>query len=339
MKLQDLRKHMKAKGLSACMFFSDDPNYTYFARSNASGLLVVPEKKQPFIITNRMEAELLRQETSIRIELADGKKATELVKSRLGHIKAVGINKHSLTLGMLSGLKQGLKARFQDVSEACELLRAIKTPDELHTMRNAASITTKVFRDFLKTHPATELRAVAFLESRMRRLGTCPAFNTIVAAGSNASKPHHMPSKKRLSGAVVLDFGVRLNFLNSDFSRTVFFRKPTKLETQAYNAVLAAQLELIAHIKPGIKVSTLSKLAKLKLSQWKPNILHSYGHGIGVAVHEFPTLSESSDARLKEGMVLAIEPGLYFQGRFGIRIEDMVAVTKHGAEVLTDAEK
>ncbi|MBW2988618.1 M24 family metallopeptidase, partial [Candidatus Woesearchaeota archaeon] len=181
----------------------------------------------------------------------------------------------------------------------------------------------------------TESELAGFIESRMRSYGVTPGFNTIVASGKNSSMPHHIPSKAKIRGFCVMDFGVGYKHLNSDFTRTVYIGRAKDTEVRVFNAVLEAERAILKAIKPGMKCSELARIGKRALGNYSKHILHSFGHGVGVDVHESPVISESSNQVLKPGMVLAVEPGVYLPGKFGVRLEDMALVTEQSMKLLT----
>jgi len=211
----------------------------------------------------------------------------------------------------------------------------------LRNIEKAAQITAEIFRDTRKyIKPGiSEAELAGKLESRIRKNGLKRSFRTIVASGANAAKPHAVPTKRRIKkrDTVVVDFGVIYRGEHSDMTRTVLVGKPAVLAKRAYRAVKDAQAEAIGSVRAGVKISYLAKLSHdvLRRRGFGRNILHSLGHGIGKRVHEPPKVSEKNGRTLKAGTVITIEPGLYFRGRGGLRIEDMALVTKKGKRLLT----
>ena len=167
------------------------------------------------------------------------------------------------------------------------------------------------------------------------------SFETIVASGLRSALPHGRATAQRLprNGFLTLDFGVILNGYCSDMTRTVFFGQPTRRQRLTYDAVREAQQAAVAAVKPGVSCGDVDEAARsvLRKADLAEYFTHSTGHGVGLEIHEAPRIATGQTQSLLPGMVVTIEPGVYLAGEFGIRIEDMVAVTRQGGQVLTPA--
>jgi Xaa-Pro aminopeptidase len=188
------------------------------------------------------------------------------------------------------------------------------------------------------------MEVAADLEFAARRAGADGmSFPTIVAAGKRSSLPHGVATQLALParGFVVCDFGVILAGYCSDMTRTVHMGPPTALARKVYAAVERAEQAAIEAVKPGVSVAEVDRAARrcLEKSGLGRFFTHSTGHGVGLEIHEAPRIASEGTERLEAGMVITIEPGAYLPGKFGVRIEDMVAVTEHGCEVLTPTTK
>ncbi len=337
-RIAKIRQHMAQHGIQASLFFSstEDPNFFWLTGSNAGGILIIPANSRPFIITNVMEDERLKEESNVKdIVISEGKRVSEIIKARIPGIRRIGINHNSMTVAMLHNFKQSLRASYVDVGDFCNLMRAVKSPEEQAAIREACKLSVKIYKEIINSFSfETELHLAGFIDSRVRHHGYEPAFPTIVASSANASKPHHTPTHSPLE-SIMIDFGVRVRGYSSDLSRSFFVGKPSKEEIEAYKAVAKTLDAIISKIRPGVKCADLAILGEKMLRGHQAKVLHSFGHGIGIQVHESPIISEFTKDVLQEGMVVAIEPALYLRGKFGIRIEDDVLVTKHGAEILT----
>jgi len=217
----------------------------------------------------------------------------------------------------------------------------IKTKQELEYLRKAAKITVRIFDEIkpMVRPGVSEADIAQAIAKKTREQGLTKAFKTIVAGGPNAAHPHAPITDRKISknDCVVIDFGVRYRRQRSDMTRTVIVGRPGPGIKKIYNAVRDAQRMGINNIRPGLKINDYVKevhnsLRDLSLGKY---IRHTLGHGIGTRIHEGPKLSERNKRRLKEGMVVTIEPGLYVDGLGGVRIEDMVVINKKGCEVLT----
>ncbi len=225
-------------------------------------------------------------------------------------------------------------------------LREIKDPDELAHMEAAARLGCQLFEQVVPHIEAgTPERAVAAeLEFFARSLGADGmSFDTIVASGTRSSLPHGTASLAALprKGFVTLDFGVILRGYCSDMTRTVYLGRPTREESAAYDAVLEAQESAVAAVRAGVPAGEVDEAARrvLRRTGLARYFTHSTGHGLGLEIHEGPRLAAAQQQPLVAGMVVTIEPGVYLPNRFGIRIEDMVAVTEEGGRVLTSSTK
>ncbi len=218
-------------------------------------------------------------------------------------------------------------------------LRMVKDRDEIRLLRQATEKSREIYSRFSKQHVregAKERYLAAKLEFMMKEEADGISFDTIVASGKNASIPHAVPTEKKLNSKdmVIIDYGLKWKGYCTDHTRTVILGA-NKME-KYYNIVLEAIKVGLKFVKPGNAVKLVDEniRAFFKEQGILDKFLHSSGHGIGLNVHEKPSLSYKACEVFKEGMVLTIEPGLYFEGIGGIRVEEMFLVTKKGYEIL-----
>jgi Xaa-Pro aminopeptidase/Xaa-Pro dipeptidase len=189
----------------------------------------------------------------------------------------------------------------------------------------------------------TEKEAALQLEVLARRAGAEQiAFETIVASGENSALPHAKPTNRqfRMGDFVVLDFGVRYQGYCSDETCTFAFGELTGDQKNAYRATKRAHDEAIAAIEAGIAAADIDVLVRRVLGEkYSPHFVHGTGHGVGLDVHEAPRVAPNSPDILKDGMVVTVEPGVYYPGLWGIRIEDTVVVKQNGFEKITTMDK
>ena len=271
----------------------------------------------------------------------------ELVKyfqEALSGCEKVGFNVHSATYASVTGIKKLVDREFEivDASDALAVTYAIKDEKEIAATRKACEISSKVARelpDYL-TESVSEKEVAARMDSRMRELGgTGNAFDTIAAFGANASQPHYMPGDYRLKkGDVALfDFGTKYDRYCSDMTRTVFYGEPPEVLKRAYEVVLEAQTAGIEEYRAGAKANAADLAARkiIDESEFKGKFIHSFGHGIGMDVHQPIHVSPRSEQVLSAGNIVSAEPGIYIPGVGGIRIEDTILITEDGCERLT----
>lgn len=230
----------------------------------------------------------------------------------------------------------------------CDLtsLRAVKEPYELKATRKASNIADRAFADLLPyiKPGVTEKELAARLESNMLLLGSEEkSFTTIVASGKRSAMPHGTASPKVVEAGdfVTFDFGAVWGGYHSDITRTVVVGKASQAQKDFYNLILEGQKLGVSLIKAGVSrrevdFAVRNYFARYHVSQY---FTHSLGHGTGLEIHEQPVLSPRSTGVLEENMIVTVEPGLYIEGKFGVRIEDSVAVTANGCEILTKTPK
>ncbi len=224
--------------------------------------------------------------------------------------------------------------------------RRTKDEHEIACIRRAQAVTEAGF-DFILPHIAVGRREkdIALeLEMFMRRNGADRvAFDFIVAAGANGALPHAVPGEYTVQSGdfVTLDFGATVDGYRSDMTRTVAVGEPTAEQRRVYDTVLKAQKACLDGLYVGMRCEAGDALARRVIDEagYGAAFGHSTGHGVGIDIHEYPNLSPRSDECLREGDVVTVEPGIYLEGRFGVRIEDMVWFTSDGVVNLTDCPK
>ena len=260
---------------------------------------------------------------------------------------SLGIEDDFVTFSFYKKLKEVYKkCEFIGISAYLDIKRSVKTDDEVAFIKKAEEIGDKAFSYVLKLikEDVTEKYLAEEIEHFMKVNGADGiAFDTIVAFGERCALPHAYPTDRKLkrNEFVLFDYGCTVNGYCGDMTRTVYFGKATLEEREIYDLVLKAQTESVRIIKSGVKCSDVHNFAKeiLKLKGVDGYFNHSLGHGVGLKIHEMPNLSPKSTLTLKENMVVSVEPGVYFENKYGIRIEDLVSVTKEGCCNLTKSNK
>jgi len=227
-----------------------------------------------------------------------------------------------------------------------EQLRSIKEPEELGFITKAVELAEAAFEQAktLIRPGITEKEAAWEIEKFLRQEGSeGMPFEIIVASGTNSALPHAQPTEKIIRSAepVLIDMGARISGYCSDLSRTLLLGDTDKILWEIHDIVLKAQTTAIERVESGMAASQADRLARSVVEQagYGDAFGHNLGHGVGLAVHELPTLGPNSSDSLTDGMVFTIEPGIYLAGQGGVRIEDMVVLENGKARVLTKAKK
>jgi len=264
---------------------------------------------------------------------------------------------------MENSAKLSQKEYWQDIFSEIEIVetdkiiknwRSIKNTSELQKTRKACNKLNEVFDDVdffrgILTAGVTEKEVAFQLEMKLREKGKYElSFPIIVAFGENSALPHHNPGNRQLKSRcapqgggenILIDCGVRFENYCSDMTRNFFISKPTDEYLAEYSRLLSAQKKTIKEFQVGKKLLDSDKFCRTELGEFAKFFTHSLGHGVGLDIHEMPNFSIKENAIFESGQVITCEPGLYFPGKFGIRIEDQILITDNGPEILTKTSK
>jgi len=349
-----LRRRLTKAGLHG-LLVTHLPDLRYlsgFTGSNAA--LAVTRRSARLFTDSRYRTQAAKEVAGAEVEVVSGSPAigaVEWLAAQPG-VEFAGFDPARTSVADLALWRAALPARLRRnlltpiAAPLVEGLRCVKDEDELAVMIEAALVGCKLFEGILGfIEPGLkEFEVAAELEYQARLMGAeGMSFETIVASGVRSALPHGRATAAKLprNGFVTLDFGVILKGYCSDMTRTVHMGKPTLEERFAYEAVLEAQEAAIAAVSAGTSCAEVDEAARgvLRKAGLAEAFSHSTGHALGLEIHEPPRVGAGQSTRLVAGMVITIEPGIYLPERFGVRIEDMVAVTRNGAEVLTPAPK
>ncbi len=328
MKLALFQNYLQKQKIDLVFLIHPDITITYFTQMKLSFayLLITPQNAELYLTSLDKKPSLPKIAVK---ELT--KKWIEKVQQT--KIKTLGINKEVMTVTQMERIKKLFpKARVVDVSEKLRELRSTKTSEEVKKIKKACEITSNALTALVKELPRkklqTELDVALFLEKKMREQGGEIAFPTIVAMGKNAAVPHHLTSRNQLHrGFLVIDFGASYQHYCADMTRTLFLGAPSQKERKLYDLLLASQQRAIEAIREGVPFEHLDKTARKILGKYSSYFNHSLGHGVGVEVHEAPVFSDPK-AKVQQNLVFTIEPGVYFPGKLGLRIEDTLVFSR-----------
>ena len=310
----------------------------------ADGYAVIDHGKNLFFIDSRYYYAVKKQlGAAWQVMLGSAKEAMGYLAAKK---ETVYVDYRYTTLAFNEELaRYGIKTA--DCSEEMKATMIYKSETELKNIEKACAIAEKAFKNTLKVLKVgmTELEVATYLESEFKRLGASgTSFETIVGFGAGSAVPHHMTGKTKLKPetVVLMDFGCLYKGYCSDMTRTFYFgSKPPKEFVKAYDSVLRAHVATYEGIYEGIPCADVDKLARdvLTADGYGKLFTHSLGHGVGVNIHEPPWLSPKGKGELHNGMVHSIEPGVYIDGKFGIRIEDTVCMKDKKAHTFMKTTK
>ena len=349
-----LRRKLTRAGLPG-LVITHPPDIRYLSGfTGSSAALGITRRRAQLFTDGRYTAQAAQEVNDAQVQIVAGPPAVAAVQWLAAQpgVGLAGFDPARTTVADLTRWKRELPSHLRrsflttTPTSLVESLRTVKDHCELALMTEAAMAGCRLFDHILGVlRPGiAEVEVAAELEHRARLLGAeGMSFETIVASGTRSALPHGVASQALLPrrGFVTLDFGIILKGYCSDMTRTVFLGKPRPKERNAYEAVLEAQEAGVSAVSAGVSCGDVDEAARsiLRRKGFGEAFSHSTGHGVGVEIHEPPRVGAGQKTRLESGMVVTIEPGIYLAGEFGVRIEDMVAVTGNGCEVLTPAPK
>ena len=345
-RLNVLRDSLKEQNLFA-MIITSYENYRYFSGFTGSNCTLIITDRDAILITDGRYTEQAKLQSPDFEIISKQGTLTSLVAEVLSTAcgKSVGYETMKMSDYTLGKFKEALPdVKWHPIPNFALANRSLKDPSEIEHIRKAVAVADDALHLLIPQikEGMTEREIAALLEYNMAKLGSekC-AFDTIVASGVRSSMPHASPTDKKIKNGdlITLDFGACVNGYMSDITRTLWLGEPSDDLKKIYFAVKDVQAACVRKIRPGVSAKEIdayqrAEFEKLNLSQY---ICHSLGHGVGLEIHEAPTLSRLSDEILKPGMVVTVEPGLYVPNLGGVRIEDTVLVTEDGFEVLTQS--
>ena len=350
---QKLRKQVAVSKLDG-LLLSYLPNIRYLCGfTGSAGFLLVNESGSVFFTDVRYDTQAHEEVKGAKVVIAR-KSVLEAVGQLLGRRRrkprgwTLGIEADHCSIAEKKRLNTALPSgiRLKDSPGMVERQRMVKDEDELTLIRSAVALGAKLFARATEVLRAgmKEVEVAAEMELVARKAGAEEmSFPTIIASGTRSALPHGRASAQTIqaNAFVVCDFGVILSGYCSDQTRTVWVGEVTEEARRAYEAVREAQQAAVNAVRPGITVGEVDAAARkvLRKAGLGRYFTHSTGHGVGLEIHEIPRVAHGQTEVLQPGMVITIEPGVYFPGKWGVRIEDMVAVTSDGCEVMTPTSK
>ncbi len=322
-RLRECRKRLKAAKADA-LLIKHEVDYFYLTGFTGADSAALITPRDVHVITDGRFLEEIKHEVPwARTWLRKGMLNEEIAKACTQlKVKRLAVQPEHFTLADQTDIKKRIKGlRLAPAPPITIQMRRLKDDDELATMGRAIRVAEDGFRAMLETIRAgqTELEIAARLEYEMKRRGaSAPAFNTICAEGKNAAMPHAVPGKRKIKkgSSILIDWGARVGGYNSDLTRMVFVGSiPSKIE-KIYKVTLEAQEAAVTAVQPGRRMCDIDAVARKIISDagFGDQFTHGLGHGLGLEVHEAPSLSWRSKEELAAGMVVTVEPGIYLPG-------------------------
>jgi Xaa-Pro aminopeptidase len=341
-----LRGALEQEGLDG-LLVTHLPNIRYLTGFSGSAALLLVRQDATFLITDFRYAAQATVEAGSIINVEIDQRS---VWERLGRVLAahavdnLGIEPHALTVRDAERVSGLTRSRVRPAPELVERFRAVKAPEEVEAIRSAASLAQEALAEVLPGIRVgqTEVEVGAALESALRRRGSeWHPFPTIVASGLRSALPHARTSQRPIGPGelLLLDFGAQVDGYCADLTRTVVVgARADERQRTVHELVQTAQRRAITHLRAGMPACEGDALAREVIATrgFGDAFGHSLGHGLGLEVHESPRLAPNSDAPLPAHAVVTVEPGVYFPGWGGVRLEDDVYLGQDGAELLSD---
>ena len=344
-KMQWLRNKMSSLNLQG-MIVSNPVNIRYLTNIQAEGILLVTRKENLFITDGRYIEDVHNTLTLFdEIVVYDVRGLTrDDYENFFMFCENVGFEENYVTYAKYKEYMHKYKINnLVETENMIEKQREVKDEEEIESIKKACQITDECFEYILKyIKPGmTEKQIAREIDDYFYKNAEGTSFETIVASGENSSKPHAVPSERKIReiDIITIDMGCKINGYCSDMTRTFFVGEMPEYVKPVYNLVLKNQEQVLNDMREGSNTKQIAKMVDNDFRLHNYDLIHALGHGVGLDIHEAPALSCYSENILKDNMVITNEPGIYITGQFGVRIEDTVLINKGSCEALTKSPK
>ena len=344
-KMTWIRNAMTSLNLQG-MIVSNPTNIKYLTGIDAEGILLITRKENIYITDGRYieyaHSILTLFDEIIVYNISDVSK--EDYENFFMFCENVGFEEGYVTYAKYKEYMHKFKINsLIETEDLIEKQRMIKDEEEIKNIKTACEITDKCFSyllDFIKPG-MTEKEIAREIENYFNQYSEGISFDTIVASGENSSKPHAVPTDRKIEeeDIITIDMGCKYKGYCSDMTRTIFVGNVPEYIKPVYDLVLKNQQQVLDEMKDGSNTRLLTKIVENDFRLNNFDLIHSLGHGVGLDIHEKPFISSKRENTLKENMVVTDEPGIYVPKQFGVRIEDTVLITKFGCISLTQSAK
>jgi Xaa-Pro aminopeptidase len=355
-RLEEVARHLADCHAASALIVSSTVNIRYLTGFTGSAGVLICRKDDSVLVTDgryveQAQAQVRDSGAAVRIVEARTAAATlDAVAFELAHDAKIGCESEDLTVEAHARYVAALGREMIPLSGVVEELRRLKSEAEIERITFAASTADNALADARNllvramSEPITERDVRDELEYRMRRYGADgPSYETIVATGPNAARPHHRPTDQLLSegDSVVIDVGGLVDGYHSDMTRTYLLGEVDPVLQTMLEVVTEAQSRGVAAVRAGELPSEIDRICRTFITEagFGPEFVHGTGHGVGLNIHESPWLRAQSNDPLRDGEVVTVEPGVYRVGLGGVRIEDLLLVRATGSTTLTHTPK
>ena len=345
-KIKWLRDKINMENMQG-MIISNPVNIRYLIGVEAEGILLIT-RKENFFLTDARYIEDVQSTLTINDEIIVNNIANvsrDDYENFFLFCENVGFEENYITYATYKRYMERYKINnFEETENLIEKQRMIKDDEEIGLIEKACYITDLCFNhlcSYIKIGK-TEKEIAYEIEKFFRENGAEGlAFETIVASGKNSSKPHAIPTDKKIEAgdSITIDMGCKYKGYCSDMTRTIFAGYVPVQIQKIYDLVLKNELQTMKEYRDGASIKLASKMVENDFKLNGYDLIHSLGHGVGLEIHEMPFINGKNDNTFKTNMVVTNEPGIYVPGQFGVRIEDTVLITKSGCINLTKSDK
>lgn len=306
-------------------------NVEYISNYKPTSFAFCVIKENPIIYASQMDMEIANRDSSIEV------KQYEKFETMIEELKKEGIRNLAIEPSLVYSTYEKFKDDFKIESKNyVDKQRMIKSSSEIENIKKATQIAQTAFKelDVANRKETEDVLAFDLVRLMIENGASGESFDTILVSGSNTSLPHAIPQSKTLENPILVDWGAKYNGYCSDNTRTIVY---TEKEQEIFDIVRESHDKAIKAIKPGLKCCEIDIVSRdiIKEYGYGDKFIHSTGHSLGLDIHETPTFTARDDTIIEKGMVITVEPGIYLEGEFGVRLEDTVAI-ENNAKIIGD---
>ena len=325
MHINNILKDMEKDNIQAYLL-TQFTNIQYISNYKPTSFAFCVIKEEPIIYASKMDMEIANMNSSIEV------KEYDKFETMVHELKEEGIKNLAIEPSLVYSTYEKFRDDFNIESKKyIDNERMIKSPHEIKNIEKATEIAQAAFKELDVSNRSENEDVLAFdlVRLMIENGASSESFDTILVSGASTSLPHAVPQAKELETPILVDWGAKYNGYCSDNTRTIVY---TEKEHEIFDIVKESHDKAIKAIKPGLKCCEIDKVARdiIKEYGFEDRFIHSTGHSLGLDIHETPGFSIKDDTVIKKGMVITVEPGIYLEGEFGVRLEDTIAVENKG---------